>query len=105
MSCTQNFYTLYLQVITVLNHAGLCTSYTTAWKYLKQLTQESRYLEIIRDGYWLWIYDNLNLHQKVRHERQGTKHHRNTLSLVTQFTCTHVTEHVRHILVIKHMTA
>ena len=60
-----------MQIITVLNHAGLCTSYATAWKYLKQLTQESMYLEIIRQGCWLWIYDNLNLHQKVRHERQG----------------------------------
>ena len=60
-----------IQIITVLNHAGLCTSYSTTWKYLKQLTQESRYLEIIREGYWLWVYDNLNLHQKVHHERQG----------------------------------
>ena len=58
--------------MTVLNHAGLCTSNATAWKYLKQLTQESMYLEIIREGCWLWIYDNLNLHQKIRHERLGT---------------------------------
>ena len=61
-----------MQIMTVLNHAGVCTSYVTAWKYLKQLTQESMYLEIIREGCWLWIYDNLNLHQKIRHERLGT---------------------------------
>ena len=47
----------YLQVITVLNHAGFCTSYTTAWKYLKHLTQESKYLEIIREGYCLRKFD------------------------------------------------
>ena len=63
-----------IQITTVLNHAGLCTSYATTWKYLKQLTQESMYLESIKEGCWLWIYDNLNLHQKVRHERQGNVH-------------------------------
>ena len=58
-----------LQVITVLNHAGVCVSYTTAWKYLRQLTIESRYLDIVQDGHWIWAYDNLNI--RVRHERDG----------------------------------
>ena len=30
----------------MLNHAGVCVSYTTAWKYL---TVESRYLDIVRE--------------------------------------------------------
>lgn len=75
-----------MQIMTVLNHAGLCTSYATAWKYLKQLTQESMYLEIIRERFWLWIYDNLNLHQKVRHERQGTCNQQ--CALISTCTCT-----------------
>ena len=50
---------------------GVCTSYNTMWKYLKQLTNEARYLEMIRSGHWLWVYDNLNLMQSIRHEREG----------------------------------
>ena len=61
-----------LQVITVLNHAGVCVSYTTAWKYLRQLTAESRYLDIVREEQWIWAYDNLNFNIRVRHEREGT---------------------------------
>lgn len=58
-------------MITVLNHAGVCVSYTTAWKYLKQLTIESRYLDVVREGHWIWAYDNLNFNVRVRHEREG----------------------------------
>ena len=29
-------------------------------------------MKAIRTGHWLWVYDNVNLHQKVRHEREGT---------------------------------
>lgn len=36
------------------------------------LTTEARYQEMIRSGYWMWVYDNLNILQRVRHERQGT---------------------------------
>lgn len=46
-------------------------SYTTSWKYLMALTTEARYQEVIRSGQWMWVYDNLNIHQRVRHERQG----------------------------------
>ena len=55
----------------MLNHAGVCVSYTTAWKYLKKLTVESRYLDIVREEHWIWAYDNLNINLKVRHERVG----------------------------------
>ena len=50
---------------------GVCVSYVTAWKYLRQLTLEARYLEVVRHGHWLWVYDNLNLLRSVRHEREG----------------------------------
>ena len=33
---------MYIQIMTVLNHA---TSYATVWKYLKKLTQEVNVLE------------------------------------------------------------
>ena len=60
-----------MQAMTVLNHAGICLSYMATWDYLRQLTVEAKYLEAIRDGHWLWVYDNLNIHQSVRHEREG----------------------------------
>ena len=46
-------------------------SYTATWDYLRQLTIDANYLEVIRTGHWLWIYDNLNIHLTVRHEREG----------------------------------
>ena len=61
-----------MQAITTLNHAGVCSSYTSAWKYLQQLTLEAKYTEEVKTGHRLWVYDNLNLHQGVRHEREGT---------------------------------
>ena len=60
-----------MKAITVLSHAGICLSYTTTWKYLLQLTEEAQYTEQVRSGHWLWVFDYVNLHQKVRHERQG----------------------------------
>lgn len=61
-----------MQVIAVLNHSGVCVSYATAWKYLRKITSEAMYLERIREGHWIWAFDNLNIHQRVRHERFGT---------------------------------
>lgn len=60
-----------MQAITVLNHAGICVSYQTAWKYLQKLTDEAHYQEVVRSGHWQWVFDNLNMHQPVRHEREG----------------------------------
>ena len=57
--------------MAVLNHAGVCVSHTTAWKYLRKLTDEAMYLNRIQDGHWIWAYDNLNIYQRVRHERYG----------------------------------
>lgn len=33
---------------------------------------ESKYEDVIQNDHWMWVYDNLNIHQRVRHERQGT---------------------------------
>ena len=55
----------------MLSHAGVCMSYTSTWAYLMKLTQDAQYTEIVKTGHWIWIYDNLNMHQKVRHERGG----------------------------------
>ena len=57
--------------MAVLNHASVCVSYVSAWQYLRQLTTEAQYLEVVREGHWIWVYDNVNIHQKVRHEREG----------------------------------
>ena len=46
-------------------------SYTATWDYLQQLTIDANYLEVITTGHWLWIYDTLNIHLTVRHERKG----------------------------------
>ena len=24
-----------------------------------------------REGHWIWVYDNLNMHQRVRHQHAG----------------------------------
>ena len=101
------WYMYIMQIITVLNHAGLCT-YATAWNYLKQLTKESMYLDIIREGCWLWI-------KKVRHERQVMciniiKHFISTLIHVPYCvlctgqsnTCMHYQEHVPLQVIIPH---
>ena len=47
-------------------------SYTATWNYLRQLTSQARYTDIVKSGHWIWVYDNLNMHQRVRHEREGT---------------------------------
>ena len=57
--------------MAVLNNAGVCVSYKVAWENLQKLTEEAEYLKVVRKGHWLWVYDNVNLHQKVRHERAG----------------------------------
>ena len=49
----------------------MCVSYSTAWRYLLQLTTEAKYDRAIQEGKWLWVFDNVNFQQRVRHERQG----------------------------------
>ena len=54
----------------MLNHAGVCLSYDSTWLYLKRLTDEARYLQVVKQGHWMWAYD-INIHMQARHERQG----------------------------------
>ena len=58
-----------------LGHKGVkpwwCLSYDATWQCLRQLTYEAGYLDMVRNGHWIWIYDNLNFNQTVRHERSG----------------------------------
>ncbi len=49
---------------------GICLSYDATWQHLR-LTDEARFLEVVRDDHWMWVYDNLNLQQAVCHERSG----------------------------------
>ena len=37
------YYKFCTQAISILNHMGVCVSYSGAWKYLKQLSTESMY--------------------------------------------------------------
>lgn len=60
-----------IQAMSTLNHAGICMLAVQTWNYLRQLSAEARYLEVIKSGRWIWVYDNLNIHKAVRHERQG----------------------------------
>ena len=46
-------------------------SYTTAWKYLHELVRQSDYQQLVRSGQWQWVFDNVNLHQTIIHEREG----------------------------------
>ena len=57
--------------MAVLNNAGVCVSYKVTREHLQKLTEEAEYLKVVRKGHWLRVYDNINLHQKVRHERAG----------------------------------
>ena len=66
-----------MQAMRVLNHAGVCLSYDGTWQHLLKLTEKARYPEIVQEGHWIWMYDNLNFLQKIRHERSGdiSTHH------------------------------
>ena len=46
-------------------------SYDRTWDYLQRLTNEAQYLKIVKQGHWMWAYDNINIHMRARHERQG----------------------------------
>lgn len=63
-----NLFHVWYRALNVLNHVGVCTSYSTTWNYLRRLVEESRIQEVVRQGHWIWVYDNLNKHQTVRHD-------------------------------------
>ena len=58
-----------MYVLTVLNQVGVCLLYTATWDYLLRLMSKAKYLQVVQDGHWQWVYENL---QAVRHERQGS---------------------------------
>lgn len=60
-----------MQAMTLLNHAGVCMSYSATWEHLLFLTQEANFLSKVQTGHWIWAYDNLNVHRVCRHERKG----------------------------------
>ncbi len=55
------------------NSLTLPHSLTHALRVATTLTAEARYLGIVREGHWQWVYDNINMYQRVRHEREGEK--------------------------------
>ena len=77
-----------VQAITLLNNAGVCVSYQRAWEYLRLLTNEAEYLKVVRTGHWQWVYDNINVHQKVRHKRSGIHIHMQYAGKYTCYTTT-----------------
>ena len=38
----------------------VCVSYEGTWHYLRRLTDEAQYLEIVQQGHWMWAY-NINI--------------------------------------------
>ena len=46
-------------------------SYNKTWEYLKKLSNEAYYKYQVKEGNWIWVYDKFNLHQRIRHEREG----------------------------------
>ena len=62
---------VHFQAMTLLNHAGVCMSYSATWEHLLDLTQQANLLSKIQSGHWILAYDNLNVHCSIRHERQG----------------------------------
>ena len=48
-------------------------SYKTAWASLKHLSEEAHYTEKIKQGRWLWVFDNFNMHHTIQHEHQVKK--------------------------------
>ena len=41
------------------------------WKHLLKLTEKAQFPIVVQEGYWIWMYDNLNFQKKIRHEHLG----------------------------------
>ena len=50
VTTSRHWQTISKQVITVLNHAGVCMSCMSTWHYLQRLTDEARYLTDCQAG-------------------------------------------------------
>ena len=62
------------QVITSLNHLGICLSYHQTMEWVKRLARETARDSTLKEGHWIVVFDNVNFQKRVRHERQ----HRHT---------------------------
>ena len=49
---------------------------------LRQLTLETCYQEIIQSGHHMWVDDNVNQQQRIKHERESKGAAINTLLLI-----------------------
>ena len=52
-------------------HTESCWDLRVLLDCMEILETEAKFLEMVQEGHWLWVYDNFNLHQVVRHEREG----------------------------------
>ena len=59
------------QVITTLNHLGMCLSYQHGWRRLKQIAEDEGQVQRLVQQPILWVYDNLNIPAGLCHERSG----------------------------------
>lgn len=59
---------VHVQAIMVLNHAGLVCIIPYCLEVFEALSCRS---EVLGEGHWLWMFDNLNVQQHVCHEGQG----------------------------------
>ena len=55
-------------------------SYYATWNYLRLLITQSQYVDMVRSGHWMWVYDNLNIHQRVRHEHSGERNNKRMIA-------------------------
>jgi len=53
----------------MLNHAGVCLSYDSTWLYLKRLTDEARYLQVVNPLSAIGVYIRLT-NTSVQRERR-----------------------------------
>ena len=75
------------QAMTVLNHAGVCLSYDATLIHMKKMVDKEDYITQVRQGRWLWVYDNFNIHQAIRHERKGIFVFQTYRVYTTSFSC------------------
>jgi hypothetical protein len=57
------------RVFDTFNHLGLCLSYSQTWDYVRKFAKEISRAIQLKEGTWIIAYDNINIHEKVQHER------------------------------------
>ena len=59
------------QVITTLNHMGVCLSYSQTFKYVGNAAKAIEQNRELQHGDWIVAYDNINIEKRVTHERHA----------------------------------